>query len=130
MRMRTKLMFAQLPLVVALAVVIALGSSVTRALGRGSEDILKDNYRSVLAAQRMKESAERIDSGVMFAIAGRPAEGRLQIDANLPTFEAELRAQDANITEPREPEATAQLHAMATVTTQRAMAIVSHDRLG
>jgi signal transduction histidine kinase/HAMP domain-containing protein len=111
MRMRTKLVFAQLPLVVALAVVIALGSSVTRALGRGSEDILKDNYRSVLAAQRMKEAAERIDSGVMFAIAGRPGEGRTQIDANVPTFEVELRAQEANITEPKEPDATAQLRA-------------------
>nr|HEX4317958.1 ATP-binding protein [Kofleriaceae bacterium] len=112
--MRTKLVLAQLPLVAALAVAIVLGSSVTRALGRGSAQILEDNYRSVLAAQRMKECAERIDSGVMFAIAGRPADGGAQIDANLPLFENELRAQEANITEPGEREATTQLRAAWT----------------
>ena len=114
MRIRTKLLAAQLPLVAALAIAIVVGSSVTRALGRGSADILKDNYRSVLAAQRMKEAAERIDSGVMFAVAGKPAEGGAQIDANLPLFERELVAQEANITEVGEREATLALRARWT----------------
>ena len=92
MRIRTKLLAAQLPLVAALAVAIVVGSIVTRALGRGSADILKDNYRSVLAAERMKEAAERIDSGVMFAVAGRPADGGAQIDTNMPLFSARARA--------------------------------------
>jgi signal transduction histidine kinase len=109
--MRTKLVAAQLPLVAALAITILVGSHVTRALGRGSEDILKDNYRSVLAAQNMKESAERIDSGVMFAIAGHPDEGGKQIDANLPRLEHELEAQEGNITERGELEATERLRA-------------------
>ncbi|HTR52320.1 MAG TPA: ATP-binding protein [Kofleriaceae bacterium] len=109
MKVRTKLLAAQLPLIAALAITVIVGSSVARALGRGSDDILKDNYRSVLAAQNMKESAERIDSGVMFAIAGHPDEGGAQIDANIPKLERELEAQEANITEPGEPAATARL---------------------
>jgi two-component system, NtrC family, sensor histidine kinase KinB len=110
-KVRTKLFAAQLPLVAALAIAIIVGSGVTRALGRGSAEILKDNYRSVLASQRMKEYAERIDSGVMFAVAGRPDQGGMQIDANIPLFERELAAQRDNITEPGEREATAQLGA-------------------
>ena len=114
MKIRTKLLAAQLPLIAALAVAIVVGSSVTRALGAGSADILKDNYRSVLAAQRMKEAAERIDSGVMFAVAGRAADGGTQIDANMPLFERELGAQEQNITEPGEREATVALRARWT----------------
>jgi two-component system, NtrC family, sensor histidine kinase KinB len=114
MKLGTKLVIAQLPLVIALAVTIVIGSVVTRALARGSEDILKDNYRSVLAAERMKEAAERIDSGVVFAVIGRTARGLAQIDANLPRFDDELRAQQANITELGERDATARLGAAWT----------------
>jgi signal transduction histidine kinase len=110
-KVRTKLFAAQLPLVAALAIAIIVGSGVTRALGRGSGEIMKDNYRSVLASQRMKEYAERIDSGVMFAVAGRPDQGGAQIDANIPPFERELAAQRDNITEPGEREATQNLAA-------------------
>ena len=123
--MRTKLVFAQLPLVAALAITILVGSHVTRALGRGSQDILKDNYRSVLAAQNMKEAAERIDSGVMFAIAGRPDAGCAQIDANVPKLEHELAAQEGNITETGELEATQHLRA-AWTTYQSEIARVRH----
>lgn len=114
MRLGTKLSLAQLPLVVVLGITIVVGSVVTRALGRDSEDILKDNYRSVLAAQRMKEAAERIDSGVVFTVIGRAARGLQQIDANLPKFDDELRAQEGNITEAGEREATIKLRAAWT----------------
>ncbi len=120
MKLRTKLLLAQLPLVVALGVTIIIGSIVTRALARGSEAILKDNYRSVLAAERMKEAIERIDSGVAFTIigqaesSGRTAQGLAQIRANLPRFDDELRAQEGNITEAGEREATRKLRAAWT----------------
>jgi signal transduction histidine kinase len=113
-RLRTKLLLAQLPLVVALGVTIVVGSAVTRALARGSEDILKDNYQSVLAAEGMKEYAERINSGVAFAVMGQAARGLGQIDDNTPKFENYLRAQEANITEPGERELTQRLRLMWT----------------
>jgi signal transduction histidine kinase len=110
-RLRNKVLLAQLPLVIALGITIAIGSVVTRDLGRGSENILKDNYRSVLAAEQMKEAAERIDSGVVFALIGHGQRGFDQIDANIPKLEAELTAQEHNITEPGEREATAKMRA-------------------
>jgi len=113
-KLRTKVLLAQVPLVVALVVTIAVGSFVTRDLGRSSDDILKDNYRSVLAAEQMKESAERIDSGVVFAIIGRAKRGLDQIDLNIPKLEQELRTQENNITEPGEREATAAMRAAWT----------------
>src|SRR5262249_50490266 len=114
MRMRTKLVFAQLPLVAALAVTMIVASYITHGLAGRSRDILKDNYRSVLAAQNIKEAAERIDSGVMFAIAGRAADGRAQIDAHIAKLDHEVVVQEANITEPGEREATAKLRAAWT----------------
>ena len=109
MKLGTKIVLAQLPLVLALGVTIVVASVVTRALARGSEHILKDNYGSVLAAQHMKEAAERVNDGVLFAITGRAGPGVAQIDANLPAFEDELRTQEGNLTEPGENDATAKL---------------------
>ncbi len=39
-------------------------------LGQAIDVILKENYRSVVACQEMKESLERIDSGILFTLAG------------------------------------------------------------
>ena len=48
------------PLAVALALVGLVFTIVTTRLGEQSRLILADNYRSVLAVQRMKESLERV----------------------------------------------------------------------
>src|SRR5262249_16910829 len=53
--LRGKLLLAQAPLAVALALVGVLSASVTNRLAGQSRLILADNYRSVLAAERMKE---------------------------------------------------------------------------
>ena len=37
-------------------------------LGNNIDVILRENYRSVLAAEGMKEALERIDSALLFAI--------------------------------------------------------------
>jgi NtrC-family two-component system sensor histidine kinase KinB len=129
MRMRTKLVLAQLPLVIALGVTIVVGSLVARDLGRQSQTILEDNYRSVLAAERMKEAAERIDSGITFVILGKVSMGLDQINANIPRFEAELSTQEANITERGERDVTAKLRAAWTAYTA-AIADVRRDPSG
>ncbi len=78
-------------------------------LGDSAQTILKDNYASVLAAQRMKESVERLDSGALFIPAGQAKRGRTQIAEHLDQFERQLKIQEANITEPGEDGATAEL---------------------
>ena len=109
MTLRTKLFLAQAPLAIALLILGIVSFRTARDLGERSQDILKDNYRSVLATQRMKEYAERLDSAALYLITGEDAEGRLQAGKYLPLFEAELKVQEGNITEAGEAEATSRL---------------------
>jgi signal transduction histidine kinase len=111
MTLRSKLLLAQAPLVLALVLMGIIGSAITSSLGRESRNILKENYRSVLAAQRMMQSLERIDSGALFIVAGEEARGVAQAAQHRALFEAELRIQEGNITEAGEREATRRLRA-------------------
>ena len=111
MTLRAKLLLAQAPIAAAVVIVGVAASLTNGQLARSSELILKDNYRSVLAAQRMKEALERIDSALLFVVAGERAEGQRQAEENVPRFESELGAQETNITESGEGEATAELRA-------------------
>src|SRR5262249_43388500 len=99
---RTKLLLAQVPLALALLVVGVVSGVVTKRLGEQSRLILADNYRSVLAAQKMKEALERIDSGALFILAGHSVDAARGIDRHRGVFEDELRVQEGNITEPGE----------------------------
>ena len=73
-------------------------------LGGSIDVILRENYRSVLAAQSMKESLERMDSAFLFAIGGKEARGRDQLRESRPEFERNLRIEQGNITLPGEQE--------------------------
>jgi signal transduction histidine kinase len=109
MNLRTKLNAAQAPHALAMVLLAAAASSWITAIGAKTDRILRDNFRSVLAAQRMKETIERIDSGAMFWIVGRRDLARTQIAANAPRFESELVVEEHNITEPGEADAAQRL---------------------
>ena len=111
MNLYKKLLLAQAPIAIALAIVGIFSVIVVSYLGSHSQTILKDNYRSVLAAQRMKEAIERMDSGALFIVAGERQKGLEQAEKNRPTFEAELKVQEGNITESGEKEFTEGLRA-------------------
>ena len=88
MRLRTKLVLAQAPLALALGLVGVLASAVTAQLGEQSSQILADNYRSVLAAQRMKESLERLDKDALLVLAGQAVDAQGHRPATGPTSRA------------------------------------------
>ena len=111
MNLYKKLLLAQAPIAIALAIVGIFSVIVVSYLGTHSQTILKDNYRSVLAAQRMKEAIERMDSGALFMVAGERQKGLEQVEKNQPIFEAELKVQEGNITESGEKEFTEGLRA-------------------
>jgi NtrC-family two-component system sensor histidine kinase KinB len=103
-------MLTMAPLVLALAAVGMVAGLVANVLARQPSHIWKDNYRSVLAAQRMKESLERLqDSAHLVVIA--PAGSRPPIEKYLEQFERELAVEAANITEPGETKAVTALSA-------------------
>lgn len=107
MNLRGKLLLAQIPVGLALALVGLVAILAVSLLGTSSQEILSENYRSVLAAQRMKESLERVDSAALFFATGRKELSLQPAAANRKRFEAELRIEETNITEPGEREAAA-----------------------
>ena len=44
-------------------------------LGESIDIILRENYRSVIACQQMKEALERMDSGILFNFSDTPSKG-------------------------------------------------------
>lgn len=58
-------------LLAIIAVVGALTMVQLGELGKAIDIILQENYRSVVACQDMKESLERIDSGILYTLSGK-----------------------------------------------------------
>src|SRR4051794_4544584 len=109
MTLRGRLLLAQAPLALALAVVGVVAVVTLGRGGRSGQEILQDNYRSVLAMQRMTEQLERMDSAALFIVAGERQRGEEQQAVQRPKLETELRVQERTITEPGEAEATRRL---------------------
>ncbi len=113
MTLKKKLLLAQLPLIVALLLIGIISAVTTHKIGETSQIILKDNFRSVLAVEKMKEALERIDSAVLLIIIeDHRKDGEDIIDEYLNTFEHELKIQLNNITEKGEKEATELLNSL------------------
>ena len=127
-----KLLLAQSPIALALVSLGIFSVVAISYLGSHSQTILKDNYRSVLAAQRMKEAIERMDSAALFLVAGQQQKGVQQAAKYRPIFEAELKVQESNITEAGEKQFTAGLRAAWTdyqATLDRLQATPSADEI-
>ncbi|MFY9825742.1 MAG: ATP-binding protein [Thermoanaerobaculia bacterium] len=102
--LRTKL---TLGFVLLLALLIAVGVqsiSLLSDLGGSIDVILRENYRSVIASEQMKEALERMDSGALFALAGEAQQGSAIAEQNRPRFAAALQTELGNITLPGEGE--------------------------
>ncbi|MBV8611850.1 MAG: HAMP domain-containing protein [Singulisphaera sp.] len=100
--LQTKLLIGITPL---LAIMVGLGLwaiVMFSRLGNNIDVILKENYRSVLAAEGMKESLERMDSSFLFAIGGEEAQAQEQFREYRPVFERNLRIEQHNVTLPGE----------------------------
>ena len=106
MNLYRKLLLAQGPIALALVILGVFSVVAMSYLGSHSQTILKDNYRSVLASQRMKEAIERLDSAALFLVAGQYEKGVQQAAKYRPIFEAELKVQEGNITEAGEKKFT------------------------
>ena len=102
--LRRKLLIGLTPLLV-LIVGLGFGAIVMFSrLGGNIDVILRENYRSVLAAQNMKEALERMDSAALFAIGGRDDRALAQFAEFRPVFEKNLRIEQNNVTLPGEQE--------------------------
>ena len=78
-------------------------------LGPAIDVILRENYRSVIACQEMKEALERMDSGILFIFLGEKQKGTELIQKNEVLFEKALQTELNNITLPGEGEKAVRL---------------------
>ena len=101
---RQKLVLGFGGLLAVIAVVGAMTMVQIDDLGKAIAMILRENYRSVVACQDMKESLERMDSGILFTLAGQEIEGNRLIGEYTSRFQSALQAELGNITLPGERE--------------------------
>jgi signal transduction histidine kinase len=78
------------------------GITYLTGLGESIDVILRENYRSVVACQQMKEALEGIDSGVLVGLLGDRQRGNGLIRANSEAFDKALATESDNITLPGE----------------------------
>ena len=100
-----------------LLIVLVIGLMTMRhleKLGAAIDTILRENYRSVVAAQDMKESLERIDSGILFHFVGLERDGQRFIEDHTAIFREALKAELGNVTLPGEGEKARQIETLST----------------
>ena len=104
MGLRQKLALGFGGILVVIAVIGVHNITRITALGQSIDVILRENYRSVVACQEMKEALDRMDSGAVFVLLGAEEKGNKQILQHEALFEKALQAETGNITLPMEGE--------------------------
>ena len=102
--MKRRIFLGLAPLFILLVAIGFFGVVLFAKLGNSVDVILRENFRSVLAGQQMKETAERMDSALFFSLAGEEERGRKLYAESLPSFRESLRTELGNITLPGELE--------------------------
>ncbi|MBA3963587.1 MAG: HAMP domain-containing protein [Chthoniobacterales bacterium] len=100
--MKRRIFLGLAPLFILLAAVGLYAVTLFSKLGSQVDVVLRENFRSVLAGQQMKEAAERLDSALFFSLADEEQRGRELYAQNLPLFREALRTELGNITLPNE----------------------------
>jgi signal transduction histidine kinase len=98
---RAKILLAIAPLVGAIALLGLLSVLTASSLGRSSEDMLRQNYQSVHAAQAMREALDRVDGEASLALAGRVPRGHA-LDSDRARFADALLLQESSVFESEE----------------------------
>src|SRR5262249_33009674 len=97
--LRRKLAFSYALLIIIILAVSGWSIYHLIQLGRAIDVILVNNYKSIIAAENMKEALERQDSSAMFFIASHAAKARSQYEENSRRFSGEFDIAANNITE-------------------------------
>jgi two-component system, NtrC family, sensor histidine kinase KinB len=108
--MKKRIIVGLAPIFVLIVAMGAYAVLLFAKLGTRVDVILRENFRSVLAGQQMKEASERMDSGLFFSLVGEEERGRSLYAQNLPIFLEGLRIESSNITLPGEDKLVADLH--------------------
>ena len=103
---------AILPLLVLLVVIGGTATFLIYELGTRVDEILRENYDSVIYMRDLNEALERIDSSFQFALAGRKEDAFQQYQDNWRAFDDNLAKEQNNISVPGESDLVASLTAL------------------
>lgn len=98
LNLRNKILFGNGVVILLLIGVLLWGISNLRILGQASNSILRENYKSIIAAESMIDSVERQDSAVLLVLLGFRIEGTRQFVSNETLFFNWLNQAKNNIT--------------------------------
>jgi PAS domain S-box-containing protein len=107
--LRHRIVLTLMPLLLLLTVIGTAGVVLLSRLGNSVNTILRENYDSVIAMERLNEAVERIDSSFQFAISGRRNDANDQYHKNWPAYDDALAVEQHNVTLPGEVELVDQL---------------------
>jgi NtrC-family two-component system sensor histidine kinase KinB len=110
--MKRRIFFGIVPILILVAGIGIYAIILFRSLGGKIDLLLKENYRSVVAGQQMKESLERMDSAAFFTLVGENARGQQLYRQNEPIFAENLRIEEHNVTLPGEQGLADSLHSL------------------
>jgi PAS domain S-box-containing protein len=110
--LRFRIFLTLVPLLALLALLGGAGIVLLYRLGGSIDLILRENYESVIAMERLNEALERIDSSFQFALAGEEEKARDQYDKNWKSYKESLWLEQNNITLPGEQELVDELVAL------------------
>lgn len=100
--MKKRIIIGLAPLIVLIVAMGAYAILLFAKLGSQVDVVLRENYRSVVAGEKMKEAAERMDSALFFSLVGEERRGRQLYADYLPKFEQGLQTELGNVTLPGE----------------------------
>ena len=123
--LKQKLQFSYGLLILVMLAACLWGIYHFSRLGRAVDIILVNNYKSIVAAENMKEALERQDSAVLFWIAGQGEKASQQFVANRQKFLDELEVAANNITEPGEKEIVSDIQTRYSTYRQELESILS-----
>jgi PAS domain S-box-containing protein len=123
--LKQKLQFSYGLLILVMLAACLWGIYHFSRLGRAVDIILVNNYKSIVAAENMKEALERQDSAVLFWIAGQGEKASQQFVANRQKFLGELEVAANNITEPGEKEIVSDIQTRYSTYRQELESILS-----
>jgi signal transduction histidine kinase len=110
--LRFRIFLTLVPLLALLGVLGGAGVVLLSRLGGSINLILRENYASVIAMERLNEALERIDSSFQFALAGKEEKARHQYESNWPAYREALVEEEHNITLEGEGELVDELRAL------------------
>lgn len=102
MKLRSKVFSGFIVLALMLSIAGVWSIVEIRSLSTAVQDLLDENYKSIVAAKTMLEALEREDSGILLLLSGKWEEGRRIIEAADSVFLAGFDVASHNITIPGE----------------------------